>query len=173
MRIGLYSIPATGTRFVASALSHIGADFSRRHVGYMPPVPEWRRVLPVRDPYECYLSHMHHGYSKTDSEFVSKWASYLWRTQWMDAFYFPIDTIPHNRQVVIQSLMTFCGKSFDGDVIDSFVWKNEHASDRDRELEVPEHVKHQLAFAKEWHKHYTLFWGAKHRHAENMLGEGK
>jgi hypothetical protein len=167
MRVGLYSIPATGTRFVASALSHLGADFSRRHVGVLPSVPEWRRIIPVRNPYDCYQSHMHHGFSDTDAEFIEKWANYLWRTQWMDAFYFPLDVPECNRAIVIQSLSDFCGLERDMDLINSFEWKTIGKTEDKKEFEPP-----NLEFAVEWYKHYTLHWGAKYRHSNNMISEG-
>ncbi len=167
MRIGLYSIPATGTNFVQSALAHIGADFTRRHVGQPMSRPEWRRVLPVRNPYDCYQSHMHHGYSKSDAEFITKWAAYMWRTQWMDAFYFPLDVAICNREIVLQSLMDFCGVERNMDLIDSFDWKPVYVTEDKREFEPPD-----LEFAEEWHKHYTLHWGSKMRPSNNMISEG-
>jgi len=166
MRVGLYSIPATGTRFVASALRHLGADYSRRHVGDVIRIPEWLRVLPVRNPYDCYCSHMHHGHSKTDAEFISKWAYYIWRTQWMDAFYFPLDVPEDNRRGVLQSLMSFCGLERDMSLIDSFQWEVIGKTEHDLDGEI-----HGLGFAKEWYDHYTLYWGVHMRHSNNMIGE--
>ena len=91
----------------------------------------------------------------------------------MNAFYFPFAVTPCNQRIVIQSLMGYCGVKVDTELMDSFEWKVRYKSDRDRSLEVPDEIKTQLEFAMEWHKHYTLFWGAKLRHPENMLGEGK
>ena len=172
MRVGLYTIPATGTRFVSQILRDMGADYSRRHVGDPPPVPEWRRVLTVRHPYDTYLSHMHMGHSKTDAEFVSKWAHYIWKTQWMDAFYFPLDVKPENREVLIQDLMHFCDVPRTMDFIRSVEWSSKnYESDRDRSAQVPPSVRELLKFAVEWYEHYTVFFGARYRHPECMIGE--
>lgn len=172
MRVGIYSIPATGTRFVSEYLRYIGADYSRRHVGDPPPCPEWRRILPVRNPYDCYLSHKHKGHTRSDAEFVSKWGSYIWRTQWMDAFYFPLDVPEANRLIMLQQCAQFCGIEPDLNKIWDFEWKQVGKSERDRSKEVPEEIRNQLKFAHEWYEHYTVFWGKHIRHSNNMLGEG-
>ena len=119
MRIGLYTIPATGTRFVSKYLRHIKADFSQRHVFTAATRPEWRRVLTVRHPHDCYLSQQI-KFSHTDAEFVALWGQYIWRTQWMDAFYFPLDIPEINRRRVLQDLQSWCGKPFDMAQIDAF-----------------------------------------------------
>lgn len=172
MRVGLYTIPSTGTRFVSGFLRYIGADYSRRHVGDPPPCPEWRRVLTVRSPYQTYLSHKHE-HPKSDIDFVTLYANYIWRTQWMDAFYFALDVPEENRIGMLGELSKFCEIDPDWEKIKLFEWNfDKFKSTRDRSEKVPEHMFEHLAFAREWYAHYTVFWGKRIRHTNTMLGEG-
>ena len=157
---------------MSNYLRHIGADYSRRHVGDPPPCPEWRRVLTVRHPHEVYLSHRYKNPPQTDLQFLALYGNYIWRTQWMDAFYFPLDVPEADRRALLQGLQAWCGLERDMDLIDSFEWSAVGKSKRDRSLEVPEHMIKPLEFAVEWYEYYKIFWGAKIRHTDNMIGEG-
>jgi len=174
MRLGSYTIPHTGTRFVNGFMRKHGIKFSHRHVAAPRTVPEWRHILTVRNPYDAYLTHRHRYPSNSDVNFVAMWGHYIWRTQWQDAFYFALDVPPENRRVMVQNLVMFCGYTPNWEIIDEFVdaWKPIGESGRDRSEEVPEHMIKPLEFAYEWYKHYTVFWGPQFRFSDNTLGEG-
>jgi len=103
------------------------------------------------------------------------WASYIWRTQWQDAFYFALDVVEPNRQVMLEQLIRFCGYNPDPTIIVPFCeeWRPVGETDRDRAAEIPNHMIDLLEFAVEWYNHYTLFCGPRIRNAQTTLGEGK
>jgi hypothetical protein len=113
------------------------------------------------------------GKHRSDAEFVALYAQYIWRTSWMDAFYFPLDVPADDRRMLLQSLMEFCEIERDMDLVDSFKWNPVGESKRDRFLSIPEHMVEPLEFAREWYEHYTIHWGAKYRHANNTISEGR
>lgn len=174
LKLGVYTIPHTGTRFVTSFLKECGIEHNQRHVASPRTVPEWRRILTVRHPYDCYLTRKHRMPSESDESFIAMWGHYIWRTQWMDAFYVALDIPEENRRGMMQMLMTFCNETPDFDVIDPWceAWKPVGESDRDRDEMIPEHMVAPLAFACEWYRHYTLNFGPYYRDSRNMLGEG-
>lgn len=175
MRVGLYTIPHTGTRFASVFLRHHDVDFFQRHVSCERKVPEWRHVLTVRNPYDCYLTHKRRFPSKlSDEYFVALWGHYIWRTQWQDAFYLPIDIDPDYRRDCLVRLAMFCGATPDMDYIVDYAaaWKKVgHEAPKGKE-EIPESMIEPLKFAHEWYQHYTENWGPQFRHSQNTLGEG-
>lgn len=173
MKLGLYTIPHTGTRSIALFLRNCGIKFKQRHVNTPMTRPEWRRVLTVRHPHDCYLTHRRRYPSNTDVNFVAMWGHYIWRTQWMDAFYVALDCPRENRRMMMQELVQFCNGTPDFGVIDPFCeeWRKV-GSTKERDEEFPEHMIEPLKFAVEWYEHYTVFWGARIRNSRNMLSEG-
>ena len=175
LRIGLYTIPHTGTRFASVFLRHHGIDFDQRHVSCKRKVPEWRHVLTVRDPYQCYLTHKRRFPTKlSDEYFVALWGHYIWRTQWQDAFYLPLDIDPQWRETCLKELVQFCGGTADFDYISEYAgnWRKVGHTGPTEEEEIPENLIEPLKFAYEWYQHYTEDWGAQFRHSRNVLGEG-
>lgn len=175
LRLGLYTIPHTGTRFVAKFLRHHGLEFNQRHVSCEKKVPEWRHILTVRDPYKCYLTHKRRFPEKLrDANFVALWGHYIWRTQWQEAFYVPLDIDPGYRQKMLVDLIMFCNGTPDMEFIRKYAeeWpKVGHVEPKDFES-IPEHLVTCLEFAYEWYRYYTDNWGAHFRHSMNVLGEG-
>ena len=170
VRVGLYTIPHTGTRFVMEILRHLGADVNQRHVNCDPVVPEHRKVLTLRHPHKVYLTHQYKYVKKTETEFISMYLEYLFRTEHMDAFYFPLEGAEDNREGVIQRLQAWCGLPTDYDKVRAFEWKTVGASGRP-ETEVPPEMVEALKPAVEWYEHYMLNWGPHMRHPMNLIGD--
>lgn len=173
MRLGLYTIPHTGTRFVHDILRKHKIYIKQRHVAAPQTCPEWRRVLTVRHPHDCYLTHRRRFPNNTDENFVAMWGHYIWRTQWMDAFYFALDVIPDNRVIMLQQLISFCNATPNFDIIYAIAeeWPKVGTTKKEEE-EFPEHMIKPLEFAVEWYNHYTIFNGQQIRHTDTMLSEG-
>ena len=136
-------------------------------------MPEWRHVLTVRNPYDAYQTHRIRYPSNTDMNFAAMWGHYIWRTSWQDAFYFALDVVPENRRAMLQELVQFCGETPNFEVIDEYAekWEKVGATTEEKQP-VPKEVIKALAFAHEWYEHYTVFWGARFRDSQNILGEG-
>jgi hypothetical protein len=104
------------------------------------------------------------------------WGRYLWRTQWMDAFYFALDVPELNRPIQLQQLVSWCKGGIDPK--DGLILRARAAEwplvgkTKKKEEDFPSHMKPYLGFAKEWYDHYTLRWGAHIRCSDNLLGEG-
>ena len=111
--------------------------------------------------------------SETDETFIAMWGHYIWRTQWMDAYYVALDVPEEQRRGMMQGLMTFCNETPDFDVIDPWceAWKPVGESGRTQDM-IPEHMVAPLSFACEWYRHYTENFGPYYRDSQNMLGEG-
>lgn len=174
MRIGLYTIPHTGTRFASVFLRHHEVDFFQRHVATPRAVPEWRHVLTVRNPYHCYLTHRRRFPSNTDVNFVAMWGHYIWRTQWQDAFYLPLDIHPDYRRECLNRLAMFVGATPDLEYINEYAssWKKVGHEEPKGKEEIPKNMIEPLKFAYEWYEHYTENWGPQFRFSKNTLGEG-
>lgn len=170
LRIGLYTIPHSGTRFVSTFLRKADVDFTQRHVADPKTRPEWRHVLTVRHPYEVYKTFVHRMPDNNDVNFVAMWGHYIWRTQWMDAFYFPLDISQDRRRDLLRRLMMFCGSPMPFEIMDDFEWKSVGASGKP-DIDIPPHMIKPLEFAVQWYKHYTVNHGPRFRHSDNLLGE--
>jgi len=159
MGITVYSVPHTGTRFVQSFYKHCGIKTSRRHVGY--PIPQHdddKRVIPVRNPYECYLSWQY-LHPDRDLEFVALWGRLMWRSQ-EGAFFFPLDIEPEDRNEMLMKAREYDDNHITNfELIETFQWNPENESSRDPDLECPEEIQKHLSFAYEWYEHYTTNWG--------------
>jgi len=159
--VGLYTIQATGTRFVSRFLEHIGAIYSRRHIDDPQPCFGLRRIVTVRDPIDLYLSHKGRleprKYTRSDLEFVSVFAEYIWNTSQMEAFYFPLDIDPQYRQQLLAECAAFCGREYAED----FLWSNDEASGCANNAEISDEMRRHLQFAVNWYSQYTVFWGTR------------
>ena len=174
MRLCVYTIPHTGTRFVTHFLKACGIKYNQRHVASPRTIPEWRHILTVRHPYKCYLTYKYRFPSNSDENFVALWGHYIWRTQWMDAFYLPLEVPEEHRRDMLAKLMSFCNETQNFDIIDPWCekWEKVGKSDRDRAKEIPRHMVAPLEFACEWYEHYKRHWGMHFRDSQNMNGEG-
>ena len=151
MQVAIYSIPHTGTRFVSEFLRHCGVVYSRQHV--TDPAPfEKKWVVPVRNPYECYLSHRHKNPPQGDAEFLSLWGRLMYELQGREVFYVPLDIDPARRHGMLKRLLEFCEVERD---IYSFEWQWIGKSNRDRSLTVPDDMLEYLKFAYEWYEDKT------------------
>lgn len=147
MNITIYSIPHTGTRFVESLFRLHGIRTSRRHVGHKLAHDDGLKVVPVRNPYDCYVSHCHrHPGRLTDAEFVALWGRMIWKSE--GALFFPLDT--KDRNGLIRHALRKVG--YDGEIKD-FEWKAINTSTHDNVF--PEHMKLALSFAYEWYLERT------------------
>lgn len=171
MKTELYTIPHTGTGFVGRFFKLQGIPYHQRHVAAPREVPVWRWVLTVRNPYDCYLTHRRQFPSNTDANFVAMWGHYLWRTQWMDAFYVALDA--EDRHRMMRELVMWCGETPDQEIINPFCdeWQKVRSTRVEGE-QVPDHMIKPLAFAHEWYRFYTEHWGKHIRDSQNMNGEG-
>jgi hypothetical protein len=148
MNITIYSIPHSGTRFVESFFRHCGVMTSRRHVGYKlvgkdGVVPDGHRIIPIRNPYQCYMSNLYRRRAKfSDAEFIGYWGKLMLR----EGFHFPIET--KNRLGVMRAALDYVGR--DGP-IETFQWEPVNTSNRPRDSEPPENIKKALDFAMEWY----------------------
>jgi len=165
MGITIYSVPHTGTRFVQGFYTHCGVRTSRRHAGH--PIPQHdddKRVIPVRNPYECYLSwkYLHPG---RDLEFMSLWGRLMWRSQ-EGAFFFPLDIKREDRQEMLLAAKLYSGNyTVDLSLIESFEWNPSNESGRPASA-CPEEIKKLLSFAYEWYEYYTKHWGKHEGYSE-------
>ena len=171
--ITVYSIPHTGTMFAMAYLNFLEMPYHQRHAGEPMTRPEKKRIIPVRNPYDCYLSHQYENeYNYRDEDFISLWATFIWRTEHMDCFYFPLDVGVNHRFKMLMALAEFVGSCVKWNVIKEFEWGTyDSESIRDRSLECPDNMKGYLGFAHEWYKHYTQRWGCHNRDINNMIGE--
>lgn len=160
VHVGLYTIPGTGTRFAERLLDHLGVIYSARHTDDPQPCFGLKRIVMVRNPYDTYLSHANMKeprHTKSDLEFISTFAEYIWNTSHMDAFYLPLDIEPDYRDLLIAECASFCGVDRKNSI--GFKWENRDASERDMTKEVSSDMKKHLRFAYNWYQHYTAFWG--------------
>lgn len=116
----IYSVPSTGTRFVADILTRIYGyarqepetfgqpdperQFLQLHVldveedapaGILSPVwnlgPRYPVVVPLRDPVMAYLTRHQAGDSRRRTE--RRWANLMAYCQWRDPLLFPVDLV--------------------------------------------------------------------------------
>ncbi len=162
MGIVVYSVPHTGTRFVQSFFEHCGIETTRRHVGQKVAThADDIRVIPVRNPYDSYLSwqYLHPG---SELDFIGMWGKLVWKSK--NAFFFPLDIDPKKR---VRMLCSALWNARSDILIDNiweakcraFEWKPVSQSDRNRHLECPDEIKRALSFAYEWYEYYTVNWG--------------
>ena len=155
--VGIYSMAGSGTRFIESFMDHIGALYSQRHTDDPQPCFGLRRIIPVRNPRDIYLTHKHRRHTKTDLEFVSTFAEFMWNTEQMTTFYFALDVDKKYRAQMLRECALFCGMPIE--TVDSFAWGNTHMSDRDRSISLSSEIESRLRFAMSWYHHYTTNWG--------------
>ena len=159
----IYSVPHTGTRFVQSFFTHCGIKTSRRHVGHkligkgQTEVPDGPRIIPVRNPYDCYMSWHYLHPEKSLVDFVGLWGKLVWRSR-EGAFFFPLDIEEEHREQLMQEAPSYVG-CYNDISCKTFSWRPVNKSDRNRELECPDEMKQALSFAHEWYEYYTVNWG--------------
>ena len=155
MGIIIYSVPHTGTRFVKSFFCHCGIQEENRHVGRLiPRHDDDKIVIPVRNPYDCYLSWWYLN-RDNDTELVGLWGKLVWRSR-EGAFFFPLDA--KDRDGVMSAAYKYAtGKETED--FKSFSWNPVSESGRDHSLECPQYMKNSLSFAYEWYEYYTVNWG--------------
>ncbi len=151
-----YSVPFSGTRFTLGYLNHIEARHRQKHVEEKAPAAAL--VVPVRNPFDTYLSHT----SKPKPEFSESWlisqfATLIWQAERAErAFYFPLDV--EDRRAMLEACCEFArGKPA---LISSFVWQVVGASNliAPKDEYVPTYMRRRLQFAFEWYRYRTENW---------------
>jgi hypothetical protein len=177
MKTVIYSIQHTGTRFTKRFFSEHGTPLVHRHIRDPKEQEEHRRIIPVRNPYDCLLSWRRRRKKHFDFvSFVSLWGEYIMRTENMDAYYFPLDVRKTRRQHMLLHALNFAGFHQNRTIIKSYgeEWRPVSPSvrpeDRAKEV-VPEKMIEPLKFAYEWYEHYTKNYGAYLRAEDNMFGD--
>ena len=79
---------------------------------------------------------------------MALWGRYLWETESLNAFYFPLDA--EDRIGVMRDCLEFCGVEYK-----EFPWRPVGRSNRDRSLTIPDHMLENLRFAYEWYETHT------------------
>ena len=176
-KVCVHSIPHTGTRFVIKFFESHGTPVWHRHLYDKQNRPEWKRIIPVRSPYDCWKSWTRRRRREfTDLDFVAIWGEFIMRTEHQDAFYFPLDIDPLRRQMLLMDAVDYIGADRDMEFIKAFAkkWQPRGASARPHEREaeeLPGDVENALRFAHEWYRHYTMHWGEHVRNDKTMIGE--
>jgi len=167
----------TGTRFVYDLFRGNGTKLEIRHCGWPQREPEWRRIIPVRNPYDTLLSWIRRSDKNYEPLiFVAMWGEFIMRTHEQECFYFPLDVDSSKRHVMCSDAIKFAGAERSKEFVRGYAdaWKpvsKTFGSGKDET--VPENMIKPLRFAHEWYEHYTKNWGPHYRRPDNMLGELK
>jgi hypothetical protein len=163
----IYTIPHTGTRFIKQFFSDQDIVVRHRHVHELPYGAEWKRIIVVRNPYDCWRSWTRRRGpidgregKFTTLEFVSTWAEYIMRTEHQSAFYIPLDIDPTRRVITMVHMMRYLGIEPDHSFVVQYCndWRPIGPSMTDEErqrMDVPDDVYDALGFAFEWYVYYT------------------
>ena len=176
-KVCVHTIPHTGTRFAMDFFHQNGTPLWHRHLYEKKVRPEWKRIVTVRNPYDCWKSWVSRRRAEfTDLEFVSMWAEFIMRTEHQDAFYFALDVTENRRQWMLSDAVRYIGAEPNRDFIKPFAerWKHKGVSLKKEQrdaIAVPDDVRVALRFADDWYRHYTEDWGEHVRNPANMLGE--
>lgn len=151
----LYSIPHTGTRFVDGLLRYVGANVTQQHV-LDAGAPAGPLIVPVRHPYDCWLSHSTHPKGRfSEGWFLSQWGTLIWQTErHPKRLFFPLDVA--DREALIAATLDFVGRP--GQDLRKWSWVPVGASTRDKDTEVPTYMKERMNFAVDWYRYRTENW---------------
>jgi len=121
MKIGLYTIPHTGTNFVMQYFALLGfrpgtivapETYVHRHAGHKKP--NWDHfanfpcIITARDPYLCALRFIHNG--QTIDDCAKCWDDFLSSYESLNYTILDIGTRPSNRHNQLLSIATFVNK---------------------------------------------------------------
>jgi len=166
----VYSVPGTGTRFIMTFFSSQDIHIRVRHVNERMLLDEQRRIFPVRHPHDCWLTWNRTRYGipqhERDIEFLGLWANFLWKTEQLNGFYFPIDIAAGDRISMLTEAVRYMG--FEPNLpkmqVFAFAWQPVGSSkgpETPPDKEIPGPIYAALQGAVEWYEYYTEVWGER------------
>lgn len=153
--LGVYSLQGTGTRFVVAFFADQGVEVPFRHLGQNLAD---RPIYPVRNPYDCYLSHRSRK-EVDELQFVARWGQYIAETARKVGFYFALDT--GEREPMLSRLCEYAGLTPDRDRLRAFAadWTPVGATRPKDNRPIPKRMLQALNFAHDWYLYFTPRYG--------------
>ncbi|MDX1487532.1 MAG: hypothetical protein R3268_04975 [Acidiferrobacterales bacterium] len=124
----------------------------------MNDAPTGALLVPVRNPFDTYLSHTSHAKPIfSESWLVSQFATLIWQCERARrVMYFPLDV--SDRDHLLSSVCSYTGGN--PKYLSDFEWTPVGVSDlkEPKDTEVPLHMRDRLQFAVEWYRYRTENW---------------